>query len=167
MHLVTVRPVSAGDHDPLVALIASFRVALAALRGHRRELDLAAAAAELAGYTADPGYPIYVAELESGDLAGYLVCRVADDIVWAESLYVEPAYRRQGIASALYSEAERLVQTLGSDTVYNWVHPNNDRIIAFLNKRGYDVLNLVEVRRARPEEEVKGEIQVGEHRFKY
>lgn len=89
------------------------------------------------------------------------------DIVWAESLYVLPAYRRQGIASTLYAEAEKLALALGSDTSYNWVHPNNEPIIRFLQRRGYDTLNLVELRRPRPGEKPSRVISVGEHEFKY
>jgi ribosomal protein S18 acetylase RimI-like enzyme len=164
---VTIRPARREDHDDLVRLIAHFRVALSELRDGKRKLNMAAAAAELADYTEDAAYPIYVAVLGDGEIAGYLVCRLADEIVWAESLYVDPARRRQGIASALYAQAECLAQELGSDTVYNWVHPNNDRIIAFLKKRGYDVLNLIEVRRTQAGESIGGEIQVGDHTFRY
>ena len=39
---------------------------------------------------------------------------------------------------------EELAREHGEDQVYNWVHPNNHRIISFLAKRGYD-----ESRRAR------------------
>jgi ribosomal protein S18 acetylase RimI-like enzyme len=168
---VTIRRASSDDHDQLVGLIAGFRADLRSLRSAAPEPGTpeqrAAAEQELSDYEADPAYPIFVAELETGELAGFLVCRVADTVVWAESLYVTPAHRRQGIAGTLYAEAERLAQELGGDTVYNWVHPNNDRSITFLKKRGYDVLNLVEVRRAREGEEGLGQIQVGEHRFRY
>lgn len=76
-------------------------------------------------------------------------------------------YRCRGIGSALYVEAERLAQEFGGDIVYNWIHPNNDRIISFLKKRGYNVLNLIEVRRARPGEETAQKIKVGKHEFDY
>jgi len=64
----------------------------------------------------------------------------------------------QGIWSV---EAEQLAQEFDGDTVYNWIHPNNDRIISFLKKRGYNVLNLIEVRRARLGEETSEKIKVG------
>ena len=80
---------------------------------------------------------------------------------------IKPAYRRQGIASALYNEAEKLAQALGSDTPYNWVHPNNDAIIQFLQHRGYDILNLIELRHPRPGEKPSEVISVGKHKFNY
>jgi ribosomal protein S18 acetylase RimI-like enzyme len=161
-----IRPAKPLDQEKLPNLIARFRFELAALHRAKSSLDLEAAQAEAAEYQQE-GFPIFVAEDEAGDLAGYLVCRVVGDVAWAESLYVLPEYRRQGVASRLYAEAEKLAQDLGGDTLYNWVHPNNDPIIQFLQRRGYDVLNLIELRRPRSGEKPKRVIQVGDHSFKY
>jgi GNAT superfamily N-acetyltransferase len=95
------------------------------------------------------------------------VCRIEGNVVWAESLYVVPDWRRMGVGSALYQEGEWLAGALGSDTIYNWVHPDNDSVIAFLQKRGYRMLNLIELRRPRFAEEPAGHIQVGAHEFEY
>ena len=160
-----IRRAEDADNEQLVRLIAEFRVGLAGLRGKDASPDLAAPAAELDGYRRRQ-FPIFVAEGEPG-LAGYLVCRVDENTVWAESLFVRPEHRRKGVASMLYAEAERLADELGSHTVYNWIHPDNDAIVGFLRKRGYDVLNLVEVRRARPGETLSRELLVGRHRFGY
>jgi len=151
-------------------------VALALLRGADREPDLGRARGELAEYERG-SFPIFVAaetaEAAGGrdharvGLLGYLVCRVQDDVVWAESLFVRPEHRRRGIASALYAEAERLALELGGETAYNWVHPTNDAIIAFLRKRGYEVLNLIELRRRRRSESTTRRIRVGDHEFDY
>lgn len=163
---MTTRPAQPPDHPPLIPLIAAFRAELAALRRRDRQpLDLAAAAAELAEYTG-PGFALFVAEDRPAALCGYLVCRIVGDIVWAEQLYVVPGHRRRGIASALYAEAERLAQERGGDFPYNWVDPENHPIIRLLAKRGYTVLNLVELRRPYPGEQLHGEIAVGDHRFR-
>ena len=147
-------------------LTARFRQSLAVLRKKEAHFDLEAAQKEVADYLGK-GFPIYVAESEPGSLVGYLVCRVDEDVVWAESLYVLPEYRRQGIGSELYAQAEKLVEQLGSDTLYNWIDPGNEPIIRFLVKRGYNVLNLVELRRARNGEELTTKIQVGRNEFNY
>ena len=68
------------------------------------------------------GFPIYVAEDESGELLGYLVCRVDGEVVSAESLYVRETCRRLGTGSALYAQAEQLAQIRSSDAAYNWMH---------------------------------------------
>jgi ribosomal protein S18 acetylase RimI-like enzyme len=159
-----IRLALVNDEPGLIQLIAEFRLSLAQLRGQDRPLDLAAARQELAEYL-EKDFPIYVAESDTARLVGYLVCRVDGDVVWAESLYVAPQYRRQGVGSALYAEAERLAQELGGDTPYNWVDPHNDKIIHFLQQRGYNVLNLIELRRARPGEELAQKIGVGSYEF--
>ena len=87
--------------------------------------------------------------------------------LWAESLFVTLEFRRRGLAGMLYNAAEQLAQSRGQATLYNWVHPNNHAIIAFLAKRGYDVLNLIEVRRRLPKEETEGTLRVGEHDYAY
>jgi len=161
---ITIRPATETDEHELVQLIAGFRVALGELRNRMPAPDLEAASAELEEYRA-ASYPIYVAEAAGDRLAGYVVCKIEGSVVWAESLYVDPAYRRQGIAAALYAAAERLSAELGGDTVYTWVHPNNDSMIAFLRSRGYTVLNLVELRRPYPGEAIENTIQVGDHHF--
>jgi len=163
---VKIRPFHPDDEERLVKLIAEFRVALGRLRGRTRVADLDQAKGELAEYRSRE-YPIFDAESEDSQVVGYLVCRVDDDVVWAESLFVSPEHRRKGIGSALYAEAERLARELGGNTVYNWVHPNNDKIISFLKKRGYNVLNLIEIRRPRAGEGSRGRIKVGEREFDY
>jgi len=51
--------------------------------------------------------------------------------------------------------------------VYNWVHPNNQAILAFLARRGYRVLNLIEIRRPLPGETLAGQVTVGPHTLTY
>ena len=55
----------------------------------------------------------------------------------------------------------------GDDTVYNYVHPNNHRMIEFLRKCGYTVLNLIEIRKPYKDEKLTQMIAVGEHEFDY
>jgi ribosomal protein S18 acetylase RimI-like enzyme len=161
---VIIHPARADDETALVHLVAGFRASLARLRGRVHTPDLEAARREVAEYR-EKRFPIYVAEGDGGELIGYLVCRVDGDVVWAESLYVQPGSRRRGVGSALYAEAERLAQSLGGNALYNWVDPDNERIIRFLQKRGYNVLNLIELRRPYPDEEKTRKIQVGTHTF--
>ena len=99
--------------------------------------------------------------------AGYMVCRIQDDVVWVESIYVKEKYRRLGVATALHDKAEKLAEAYGNETVYNYVHPNNHRMIEFLKKRGYTVLNLIEIRKPYKGERLTQTITVGEHKFDY
>jgi ribosomal protein S18 acetylase RimI-like enzyme len=164
MVFLKIRLAQSEDEQNLIWLIAAFRVGLAELRGKARPMDLAAARDKLVEYTAK-NLSIFVAEDDQSSLAGYLVCRVDGDVVWVEFLFTAPEYRRQGVGSALHAEAECLAQERGSSFPYNWVDPNNDPIIRFLQNRGYNVLNLIELRRPYPGEELTQQIKVGSHVF--
>ena len=74
-------------------------------------------------------------------------------------------YRHLGMGSALYAQAEQLAQSLGGGNPYNWVDPDNEKIIRLLQKRGYNVLNLIELRRPHPGEELAHKVQVGSFEF--
>ncbi|MHA1135420.1 MAG: GNAT family N-acetyltransferase [Candidatus Thorarchaeota archaeon] len=160
-----IRRYNPEDTEQIVSLIADFRVFLASLKSLSKNPEIQDARVELDDYLSDR-YRIYVAEDETS-IVGYLVCKIDQNTVWAESLFVIPSMRRKGIGSALYSEVESLAQSLGGNTVYNWVHPNNEYIICFLKKRGFDVLNLVELRKPWPNEKIFSRIDVGKHQFRY
>ncbi len=108
-----------------------------------------------------------MAEEKGGKLVGYLVCRVDGKTVWAESLFVVAESRRRGAGSALYSRAEELAEELGAKSVYNWVHPDNQPIVSFLKRRGYDVLKLMELRRAGRNEKQGRTVKVDSQEFRY
>lgn len=93
--------------------------------------------------------------------------RIESEVVWVESIFVREEYRRQGVAAALHGKAEEIAASYGNDTVYNYVHPNNHRMIEFLGKRGYTVLNLIEIRKPYLNEKLTQTITVGEHEFDY
>ena len=71
------------------------------------------------------------------------------------------------MCSALYKEAEKVAESYNEDTVYNYVHPNNNKMIEFLKKHGYTVLNLIEIRKPYKNEELKSKINVNNYKFDY
>lgn len=157
--------IGAHDIDRVVGLVAAFRVALKAYKGIEAAPNPVAAREELAEYLA-AGFPICAA-VSGGECIGYMVCRVDAPCVWVESLFVSPAHRRQGAATALFQRAEEIAKDYGEETVYNYVHPNNDGMIRFLRRRGYTALNLIEIRKPYAEETFTQAIQVGDHMFDY
>ena len=151
--------------DNLAQMVALFRVELCSYKGIVSKPNVDAGREEMEEYLA-AGFPVFAAIVD-GEYAGYVVCRVDSEVVWVESIFVKDEYRRQGIASALHSKAEEIAASYGDDTVYNYVHPNNHRMIAFLRKRGYTVLNLIEIRKPYQGEQPTQTICVGEHEFDY
>ena len=157
--------VSKENIDLVAPLVAAFRVELRSFKGIESKPNMEAGREELEEYRS-AGFPVYAA-LSNGEYVGYVVCRVESQVVWVESIFVREDHRRCGIASALHGKAEALASAYGEETVYNYVHPNNQRMIAFLRNRGYTVLNLIEIRKPYKNEKLTQTIQVGEHEFDY
>ena len=151
--------------DRVAPLVAAFRVVLKGYKGIASQPDLSAGREELAEYLT-AGFPVFAAMVD-GACAGYVVCRVDDPCVWVESIYTDPAFRRRQIGTALLREAEKVAASLGEETVFNYVHPNNHGMIAFLRRHGYTVLNLIEIRKPWQGEKLTQVIHVGEHAFDY
>ena len=160
-----IRRLDASCADALAPLAAAFRATLCSLSGFSSQGDVNMAKEELLEYF-QAGYPIYAAE-ESDTFVGYVVCRTQDGLVWVEQLYVDPAFRRRGIASRLFEQAEALALENGEETVFNYVHPNNDAVIRFLRARGYTVLNLLEIRKPYRAEKPRRTIDVNGYRVDY
>ena len=153
------------ENDALAEMVALFRVELRSYKGIVSMPDIEAGREEMEEYLSAQ-FPVFAAIVD-GEYAGYAVCRVDSEVVWVESIFVKEEYRRHGIASALHSKAEEIAAYYGDDTVYNYVHPNNHRMIEFLRKRGYTVLNLIEIRKPYKGEKLTQTITVGEHEFDY
>ena len=152
-------------NDALAEMVALFRVELRSYKGITSKPNIEAGREEMEEYLSAK-FPVYAA-LVDGEYAGYVVCRIDSEVVWVESIFVRAEYRRHGVATALHSKAEEIATSYGDDTVYNYVHPNNHRMIEFLRKRGYTVLNLIEIRKPYKDEKLTQTIAVGEHNFDY
>ena len=161
MELIKITQVN----DSLAEMVALFRVELRSYKGIMSKPNIEAGREEMEEYLAAK-FPVFAAVVD-GEYAGYVVCRVDSEVVWVESIFVREKYRRCGVASALHSKAEEIAASYGEDTVYNYVHPNNHRMIEFLRKRGYTVLNLIEIRKPYKGEKLTQTITVGEHQFDY
>ncbi len=161
MEIIEIRKVN----DCLSEMVALFRAELRSYKGIALKPNVNAGREEMEEYLS-AGFPVFAAMVD-GKYAGYVVCRVDSEVVWVESIFVKEEYRRCGVASVLHSKAEEIAASYGEETVYNYVHPNNHRMIAFLRKRGYTVLNLIEIRKPYKGENLTQTVTVGEHKFDY
>ena len=112
------------------------------------------------------GVGIFAASV-NGAFVGYAVCRIDDDVVWLESVYVKKEYRNKGIATMLLKKCEEVAAEYGNETLYIYINPDNEQVIGLLNKNGYDVLNLIEVRKKYRNEKIDREYKIGDHTYKY
>ena len=153
------------DADRIAPLVAAFRTQLKSFRGIRSQPDTEAGKEEILEYL-ESGFPVYAVE-DSGAFAGYIVCRIDKPCLWVEQIFVREDYRRKGVATMLFSKAEEIAASRGEDTVYNFVHPNNENMIGFLRSKGYTVLNMIEIRKPYKDEKLTDVIHVGKEAFDY
>ena len=162
MNIVKVDETNA---EKVVPLIAAFRVTLQSYKNIHSEPDDKSAKEEVFEFL-EKDYPIYAIE-QNDEFIGYIVCRIEEPCLWVEHIYVMDEYRRCGAASMLFGKAEEIAESMGEDTVYNFVHPNNEDMISFLRSKGYTVLNMLEIRKSYKGEELSTTIHVDENTFDY
>lgn len=162
MELVSI---STEDADRIAPLVAAFRVQLKVYKGIKSQPNVEAGKEEILDFLRSD-FPVYAVE-ENGALVGYIVCRIDEPCLWVEHIFVREDRRRKGIATMLFNKAEEIAAAMGENTVYNFVHPNNEGMIHFLRSKGYTVLNLIEIRKPYEGEKLTATIHVEKEVFDY
>ena len=153
------------DADKIAPLVAAFRTQLKSYKGIKSQPDAEAGKEEILEYL-ESDFPVY-AVADSGAFVGYIVCRIEEPCLWVEHIFVQEDYRRKGVATLLFNKAEEIASSMGEDTVYNFVHPNNENMIQFLRSKGYTVLNMIEIRKPYKGEKLSTTIHVEKEAFDY
>ncbi len=157
--------ISMNDAEGIAPLAAAFRAQLKAYKGIQSPPDTEAGKEEISEFL-EAGFPVYAVK-DDDVFAGYIVCRIDAPCLWVEHIFVREDYRRKGIATMLFSKAEEIAASMGEDTVYNFVHPNNEGMIQFLRAKGYTVLNMLEIRKPYKWETLTTTIHVEKEAFDY
>ena len=157
--------INRNDADRIAVLAAAFRTQLKSFKGIKSQPDIDAGKEEIIEFL-ESGFPVYAVE-DSGVPAGYIVCRIDEPCLWVEHIFVREDCRRKGVATMLFSKAEEIAASMGEDTVYNFVHPNNEGMIRFLRSKGYTVLNMIEIRKPYKGEKLTAAIHVEKETFDY
>jgi len=164
-HIYRMITISEDNAYGLVYLVIEFRKYLSKLKNLDLVYDVDDALEELKSYLKH-GYPIF-AITDNGKYIAYAVCRIEDRVVWLESIFVRSEYRHKGIGKMLLDKAQSIAEEYDNDTLYQYVHPNNHEMIRFLKTNGYDVLNLIEIRKPYRDENPESEYTIGEHSYRY
>lgn len=165
IEIIKIIGIHEADNYKIAPLLVAFRKELALLKKRKINYDLADAKTELADYF-PCDYEFYIA-LKAKCVIGYAILKVFDETVWLEQLFVEEAERRNSVATKLLNIATKRANDYGKETAFINIHPNNDKMISFLNKNGYNVLNLIEVRKLYNNEAITTNIKVGDKSFLY
>jgi len=146
-----------------VKMVIEMRMVLESLNKTDIKISYEDAALESKGYFTENRqvFGIY----KNDEIIGYSVLKIEDCICWLDWLYVKPEFRGSSIASDLFDHAETFAKELENDQLYIWVHPDNQPMLRFLQKKGYDVLNLIEVKKEKSKPNHKIEIFGNEFRY--
>jgi diamine N-acetyltransferase len=124
----TVRAARPDDVDALIGMMR----ALAAFEGYLARFRVTADDLRARAFGPDAQCGILVAQEDDGDLAGYAVWLVQPftydlrPTVILKELFVDPAYRRDGIASHLLARSRCEAERIGAGQVTWLVLPSND-----------------------------------------
>ncbi len=166
--IVKITSVHDENFSDIIQMIHDFRHELAALKNKLLRFNLEKAKDEAIDYLQNP-YELYAIKT-LGDYTGFCascVLRVFDKTVWLEQLFTKPDFRRNKFARKLLKIANNKARSLGKNTAFVNVHPNNVKMINFLKSESYSVLNLLEIRKAYTNETLTTKIKVEDIEFDY
>jgi len=144
------------NSDQLIYLVKDFRNVLNNLNNSSRSCSFEEAEEEAEDYFS-PNKKV-VGLYRKKELIGFSVLKTEDGLWWLDWIFIKPEYRGYTNASVLFDYCEKFAAESGNNQLYIWVHPDNDRMLKFLKKKGYDILNLIEVKKRK--NSVKNKIKI-------
>ncbi len=151
------------SNQDFVKMVLEMRMVMDHLNKTDSKISYEDAAQEAKGYFSENRqvFGIY----QNDEIIGYSALKIEDCVCWLDWLYVKPEHRGTSVASDLFNHAETFAKELGNDQLYIWVHPDNQPMLRFLKKKGYDVLNLIEVKKKKLKPNYKIDIFGNEFRY--
>ena len=148
--MVTLTPYTAADKDAIILQIVDFFGFHAALLAQEAaEISAACREAEdtLCAWTRS-AHALYCICF-SGQNVGFLhIGYRGQSVAWIEDIFVEPAFRKRGIATqAITLAQEQIAQNPAYTAICFDVAPRNTAALKLYHKLGYDSLSLVTVRK--------------------
>ena len=147
---IKIREMETGDYDGVLRMLAE----IAALH-HRGRPDVFAdggakyARADLDVLAADPDTHIFVADHADRRCVGYLFCRLQSEAphppkkacrsLWIDDLYVDEAFRRDGVGGALIAHAKAFARGQSCARIELNVWSFNESAVAFYERCGMRV----------------------------
>ncbi len=95
-------------------------------------------------YFAEARRAVTVLAEADGELVGFCIAEVDEEIGYVVTLDVAPAWRRQGLAQRLMAEVEAKVRAAGAESMALHVFRGNAGAMQFYEKIGYGRVGMVE-----------------------
>jgi len=110
---------------------------------------------------------VFVAE-DYGKLVGFARVQFWDGAYFVREIFVAKPSRRQNVGSRLLTRCEDLVKEKGETSIYLSVEPKHSVSLRFLIQKGYDTLNMLELRKDFVQANFvkrQGEVQILGHKL--
>ena len=111
-------------------------------RVHAGTFAAAWSAEEIGDLLLGPGGFGLVAEQEGDGVRGFILCRAIVGEAEVLTLAVDPAARRQGLATGLMRAALKLAASVGAETMFLEVAADNDAAIGLYRGLGFERIGL-------------------------
>jgi len=145
---VIIRETFKDDINDLAQLVLEFRKEHTQMLGGKCTLTLDEAVEEVKEHLdkEDSGYFVAVDSL-SNQLIGFRRWELHEGFYFTRELYIIPDMRRQGIAKALIRHFEKWVLEKGQNIACISCVPHNVAMIMLARSEGYEILNMIEMRK--------------------
>jgi ribosomal protein S18 acetylase RimI-like enzyme len=150
----TIRDYSTTDFTDLCRLVAEFYTVHHRITGHG-PMPVDEAALVIQDDMLGPDSHILVAEAaDSGEIVGFCRYERHQGAFFGRELCVTENKRLRGAGTALLRAAEKRIKEAGEHNLFISVVARNPQALEFFAKRGYNILNTVELRTPFPDEPV-------------
>ena len=148
---ITIRAAERGDLRAITDMVVKFREEHSRLIGGDKSVDRKEISEEVKAGLENKGSGYFLAEID-GEVVGYRSWEYRDDFYFTKELFVEPDYRRKGVARELIGRMEEWLREQGQEIGCISCVPGNIAMIELARSEGYEILNQIELRKDLTEE---------------
>ncbi len=142
--MASLRPCQDTDLAALSLLVQDFFNHHRQLKGNNEPMSLAEAEKICQEWYERHPLLVYA---ETDRVIGFVRLRQEGDVYWIEDIGVDQTERGQGHGRAMLAALEAYVQERGQDSLFVFVLPENRKAIEFYVANGYNILNMIELRK--------------------
>ena len=103
----------------------------------------------------ESSYLLVAEPTQGGNIVGFCRIELHEGAYFLRELGVASSWRIRGVGTALLREAETYIESKGKTNLYLSVVPRNIEAVRFFVRRGYDVINTIELRTNVTEDRVQ------------
>lgn len=164
--MINLVPYNENYKNAVINYIISFFGFHSAINGQTNTPELTQTKENIEIWTSEK-HELYIIESANAPVGFIHIWYKGGNVAWIEDVFVDEAYRGQGIGSQAINSAEEIIkQKSGYTAVCMDVVPRNKAALATYHKLGYDTLSLITVRKELGENQRNDTTDILGHTFK-